>query len=83
MFCSGGPAEHTAEVMFPNLGMVVESITARKEYLLELPGGNCGPTAGRVGWLHGPALTQAEVAVDNLVAHLRWSMGVHWRQRDY
>ena len=42
-------ADHAAEAVFRNLGMAVASITARKEYLLELPKGNCEPTAGRAG----------------------------------
>jgi len=43
------PADHTAEAVFRNLGMAVASIAARKEYLLELPKGNCEPMAGRAG----------------------------------
>ncbi|RPA97996.1 hypothetical protein L873DRAFT_1844417 [Choiromyces venosus 120613-1] len=49
------PAGHSAEVLFPNPGTAVESITTRKEYPLELPKGNCGPTASGVG---SPAPTQ-------------------------
>lgn len=46
--CSA-PADHTVEVVFLNPGTAVESIIARKEYLLEFPEGNCRLTAGGVG----------------------------------